>query len=113
MKWTIPIIALVFSSLACGEQKPKVENKYDFYDNVMDTRPEDTGGKDKSKEEKKKDTQAGDSGVEESLIDPILADEAIELEELEMEDSDALTALISERLSPPYKKKTTARYNTI
>jgi hypothetical protein len=109
MKWTLPIIAIGFISLSCGEQKPKVETNYDFYDDVTDTRPEDSDGKDKKKdkgkEEKKKEPQGGDSGVEQPLLDPILADETIELEELEMEDNDALTALISARLSSSSQKK--------
>ncbi len=115
MKWTFLILAASLLSLACGEQKPKVENKYDFYDDVMNTRPEDSDGKDKKKDKDKKDnteTQT-DSGVEESLIDPILADETIELEELEMEDSDALTALILDRLSTSSKKKATPHYSAI
>jgi hypothetical protein len=115
MKWTIPIIAVLLFCFGCGEQKPKVETKYDFYDNLTDSRPEDSNGsnKDKNKDEKKKEdegeqkkeTESSDSGIDESLTDPILADEAMELEELEMEDSDALTALISARLSASSKKK--------
>jgi hypothetical protein len=115
MKWIIPIIAVVLFSFGCGEQKPKVETKYDFYDNLTDSRPEDSNGsnkdknkdenKDDSKEKQKKETETSDSGIDESLTDPILADEAMELEELEMEDSDALTALIAARLSASSKKK--------
>jgi hypothetical protein len=109
MKWTLPIIAVVLFSFGCGEQKPKVETKYDFYDNLTDSRPEDSNGSNKDKNEdenkKEKETDSSDSGVEEPLTDPILADEAIELEELKMEDSDALTALIAARLSASSKKK--------
>jgi hypothetical protein len=123
MKWTTPIIAVILFSFGCGEQKPKVETKYDFYDNLTDSRPEDSQGTDKdknkdenkddSKEKQKKESETSDSGVQESLTDPILADEAMELEELEMEDSDALTALISARLSPTHKKKRIPRYSVI
>jgi hypothetical protein len=122
MKWTLPIIAVVLFSFGCGEQKPKVETKYDFYDNLTDSRPEDSNGsnKDKNKDEnkkenegeQKKETDSSDSGVEEPLTDPILADEAIELEELEMEDSDALTALIAARLSVSSQKKKTPLRST-
>ncbi|MCP4199199.1 MAG: hypothetical protein GY762_18800 [Proteobacteria bacterium] len=122
MKWTTPIITVILCSFGCGEQKPRVETKYDFYDNLTDSRPEDSNGTDKnrnkdenkddSREKQKKETEASDSGVQQPLSDPILADEAMELEELEMEDSDALTALISARLSST-KKKRIPRYGVI
>jgi hypothetical protein len=123
MKWTLPIITVLLFCFGCGEQKPKVETKYDFYDNLTDSRPEDSNGsnKDKNKDEnkkenegeQKKETDSSDSGVQEPLTDPILADEAIELEELKMEDSDALTALIAARLSASSKKKRTPLHSAI
>ena len=113
MKWCFLVSVVLLFALGCGDdqKKSKVKSEYDFYDDVMNTRPEDSQQKkqkkdgDDNRDKKEQDTPTSDGGAEEALFDPVMADEKIELEEIEMEDSDALTALIIERLSRTDKKK--------
>ena len=110
MKQCLIVSVLLLLALGCGDdqKKSKVKSEYDFYDDLMNTRPEDSQQKkdgDDSRDQKEKDNPASDGGTEEALFEPLMADDKIELEEIEMEDSDALTALILERLSRTDKKK--------
>jgi hypothetical protein len=111
------VFAIVLLPLGCGENKPKVEGSYDFYDNITNSGPDETedenGSDDELNNESPKKDNEGEkdekapSDEQIDMVDPIMSNQDVELEELEMEDHDALATLIADllRATEPGKKK--------